>query len=441
MKWYIVENHLDRKEALVAARVPYTELTITKPAITGLAFPEEELARVRELIRLPEKFEEVKTDQAGVFLLKGWVPRVVLESSSNMERWSEIEPVLQEYAEIMELDIVASNPHGNQSTPRSEERKLFLRFYSAPSVNDQVSRPYAFGIRMTDGQNDGVSASGEGILISDDQDTSIAEVTIGTLYVLFDLPHGPNAGKLMRAIMERYMLLQMNPEELERWQAEAAERERQKTEKERKESKAAYVRECGRRLGRIREETKKGIRDTENSLEAASRQIVELTRRLENLRLKQAQIEESNKAMEEKFSEEYEKLLQVPKVRRVKVADGIVSVFTDTVFLEHDGKTWELGDYRIDIYTNGTLKIVNTRVRELSSSERFHHPHVFERDGSNVCLGNIRDGVMRLIGMYEYSVAAQILVEFLHTMTRSSQYIGHLYNYWKPLEEKRKEAA
>ncbi len=438
--WYAVANRNGRSEKLTQARVAFTEVIIEEPRrLKVLAFPDGEMARALEVLGLHGKnLTKVTTNNRAVTFLEEQAEakekekegskagKVMLESPYNMEHWDEIEPVLREFAATLGVEMRVSNPHGNHSEPVTADGLLYIRFWSTPEYAARCKYPQVFGIRTDErAQSDGCVPSGQGIPITDPDGTVVAEVVGGTLYVLFDLPHGANAGSLMRAIMEQYLLLQQ-PAERNRLVGELREREN-------RQSREAYVRECGRRIQRMREQTTNEIGEVEHGLNSASRTIVELTRRLEGLRMKSTQLAESGRTVEARFAMEYDKLLQVPHVRRVQVRDGVVSVFTDTVYLEYNGDRYELGDYRIDIYTDGNLRIVNLRVRELTGQTKYQHPHVFREDGSNVCLGNITEGIAKLIGAYEYSVAAQILIEFLHTMTKTGDYPHYLTSNWEPV--------
>lgn len=438
-KWFIIENHLDKKEALSEARIPFTELQIKTPKnITGIAFPGQDLGAVRLIIGLPE-LNEVATDLEGVFFLKETVKPfgvvgVTVEDGSDLEHWSIIEPVLQNYAKLLNLEIVVSNPHGYRSDPITKEGKLYIRFWSS-SMGEHVRREYAFGKQLSSGQPDGIHPSGDGILISDDDGNAVAEIQGGTLYILFDLPHGLNAPYFMEEIMKRYILaIGMDTAKLNISKEAMAKRENVR-------NKDAYVKACLKRFENIVAETKSRIETAEASLQQFSEQIVSLTRQLADLYTKAKYTIKSEREFKEKLYKEYNKLIKTPGVRNVSVAGGIVSIFTDTIFFEYNKNKYELGDYRIDIGTPGGLRIINTRVRELTNGTYYHHPHIFgDGDGArNVCLGNIQEGILRLIGQYEYAVVAQILIDFLKTVNTKGgdkgQYIGYLLNEWKPMED------
>jgi len=438
-KWFMIENCLDKGKQLGENHVVFTAVTIQDPKeVSGIAFPEDEKDRVIELLGLGGiPLVETRTNHEDIFLLERRTHQVLLRSNSNMEAWESIQPVIKEFAIALETDIVVSNPHGKSIQPGTGDGPLEIRFYSTPTMTPDCKKTYkrAFNIELADGQMDGLKPTGKGIQISDADGLVVAELHNRTLYVLFDLPHAHRADGIMRAILREFALLKISPEEREIAKKEALERQLEMYRRE-------YVRECMKRIDFQQKEISKAIDANEKALNEVSQNIVAYTRALEEYYEKRRHLESVGKEKEDLFRSEYDKLLQLPKVQKVRVEDGCVSVYTTTIFFEYKNRTYELGDYRIDIYSNGTLHIENERVRELTNQTRFEHPHVFNDGGQNVCLGNIRDGVFQLIGRYEYAVAAQILIDFLHTVNErdhGGQYIGYLTKNWKPLSEKDKQ--
>ncbi len=416
-KWLLLENYSSKKEALVAARVPVIEIQIAEPrAVTGLAFPAENKAQVLEILGLESlQLMETPTNQEGVFLLEPRTCRVS-KSGENLEAWTEIKPVLQEFADLLGRDIHVSNPHGKASQPaKAGSGKIHIRFWSRPGAAEaeKTSIAEVFGIRLGDGQRDALTPSGQGIPIVDPDGVVAAEVIEDTIFVLFDLPHkSGNAGQLIRKIMEEYAILQKDPEELERLRAEAREREI-------RASREAYVRECGRRLESTIAATRRSIEDAERTIRDCQKRITEAVRAQSGFCKKLEQLLQSSAELEKSFAEEFNKLCAVPGVERVRVTDGVVQIFTDNVEIKYGGSVYDIGRFRLDIYTSGSNGGV--RAFNLTRTVNGHaHPHV-KSDG-NCCLGNIADGVAKLIGEYQYSVLAQVMLQYLRTVNPSDWY-------------------
>lgn len=200
-----------------------------------------------------------------------------------------------------------------------------------------------------------------------------------------------------------------------------------------KESRNRYAKECTKRLKNKKREYEQRIKEDEEETKEISRRLIELTR---NIDVNKRMVFGLNYQKDhlERYKEEYDKLLELPHVRKVLVKNGVITVFTDTIYLSYENETYELGEYQINFERR--VRIINERPifnpTNGTNGQWFHHPHVFEKDGSNTCLGNITAGINELVGKYEYAIAAAILIDFLHTC----KYPHYLQANWKPMKKK-----
>jgi len=98
---------------------------------------------------------------------------------------------------------------------------------------------------------------------------------------------------------------------------------------------------------------------------------------------------------------------------------NIIRVFTDMIVIPYHGKNYKIGKFRIDIYidgSNGAVKAYNLT----DGKEHVFHPHV-KKDGY-CCLGNITEGVTKLLAEYQYAVLIQLMINYLHTYNPGSTY-------------------
>jgi len=221
---------------------------------------------------------------------------------------------------------------------------------------------------------------------------------------------------------------------LEKAIMEKAKREQEEIDL--KESRDRYAKECTKRLKNKKREYEQRIKEDEEETKEISRRLIELTRNIDvNKRMVFGLNDQKDHL--EKYEQEYDKLLEMPHVRKVLVKNGRITVFTDTIYLSYENETYELGEYQINF--EGRVRIINERPifnpTHGTNEQWFHHPHVFEEDGGNTCLGNITAGISELVGKYEYAIATAILIDFLHTC----KYPHYLQANWKPME-KEKEA-
>lgn len=216
---------------------------------------------------------------------------------------------------------------------------------------------------------------------------------------------------------------------------EKAIMEKEKIEQEKidlKESRRRYAEKCTKRLKNKKQEYEEKIKSDEEEMKKISRRLVELNRNIdENKRMIFGLDDKENHL--ERYEKEYDKLLELPLVNKVLVKENTITVFTDTIYLPYEGEIYEMGKYQIN-FEERRVRIINERPifdpHHGNQGEWFHHPHVFEKDGSNTCLGNITVGIRELVGKYEYAIATQVLIDFLHTC----KYPHYLQRNWKPMK-------
>ena len=178
-----------------------------------------------------------------------------------------------------------------------------------------------------------------------------------------------------------------------------------------------YVEACMRRLLSDIARTESDLKLSEQKLSDCSRLIVEETRRSRESRLKLGYLDQWQVSEEARHLEEFDRLLQVEGVRKVQVTDDVLRVFTDTVYAVHDGARYEIGDFRIDIFFEGYVLARN--LRNCGDNPIWDHPHIVN---GAICMGNIREGVVKLIGEYQFSVVAQVMLDFLRSYNQNDSY-------------------
>ena len=122
-------------------------------------------------------------------------------------------------------------------------------------------------------------------------------------------------------------------------------------------------------------------------------------------------------AVDEFAEAELARLVDVPGVTSVEVEQGRLVVGTEPVEIRWSGTSYALGAYRLVLDLAGDVRIES--VNKLGPKAAWDHPHV--QDGLP-CLGNLREGVLKLIAEYELALAVQVLLDFLATYQPESAY-------------------
>ncbi|MBI5138446.1 MAG: hypothetical protein HZA95_01445 [Candidatus Vogelbacteria bacterium] len=204
-------------------------------------------------------------------------------------------------------------------------------------------------------------------------------------------------------------------------------------EEERVRCREAYISACLVRTKNQITKLEKELAMLKGNIANATQTIINCTRQHDEIDAQKVGLETRQSTEKERLLKEFDDIHKISHVRRVTVNSSGILVYTDTIWLTHDGDRYEIGDFKIFFEDGGRLYIVNQRVQELTKQNFYQHPHIFGQDGSDVCLGNLRAGIVQLIGAYEYGVATSMLIDFLHSITPEPKYVGYLKNNWKPV--------
>jgi hypothetical protein len=176
----------------------------------------------------------------------------------------------------------------------------------------------------------------------------------------------------------------------------------------RQASREAYVRACHERVAEEIRFLHAEIAFLEDGVEEMARRTTADTRRLREgyrrLRTLQGRTDGS-----ESNGGELERLQALPGVRQAGVQDGRISLTTAPILVEHEGRHYRLGRFQVDLNFNGDVRIRNLTNR----MGAYDHPHIHQ---GRPCLGPIREGIAKLLGEFQFVAAAEVLIDFLHTV-------------------------
>lgn len=458
-KWYMLEGNVENLLSRLSGKVSAMSLTIQEPReIQGIVFPEEEFSRVRELLEENEEFEEVLTDREGVYLLypKGY--EVHFSGDEADGNWAKILPALRILCSRIMRDIVVVEKARFDPGLSYPEGALKVVFPQSNS-NGDAKIETAFGLELKDNQKHTIDTAWEGLVLVDEDSNRLAELAGDTLKVLFTIsinqarnPFGGsrsgsrfgsgtsvhpeedcNTGEIMNRVtlwVERVLNDQtFATAQMQHQEALVLEVSRQ-----------AYIDLCKKRMDADVKATNKAIEEAQSQADQASKMLTEATRKGEDARRRLAWLQGQTGEETTRYEAEFEKLRELPDVKQVVVGVGNsdlrpglggtpvdkVIVYTDhlVTHLLSDGTQRDLGEFKIEIYANGGSPKVWNLTRQVD--EKFH-PH--DTGGNKLCLGNIQEGIAQLTAEYEYSVVAQILIEFLQTINEEDQYGKRVWDW------------
>ena len=288
-----------------------------------------------------------------------------------------------------------------------------------------------------DCRDEAFPSTGQGDSINDPMTGyEVAELIGKNLYVHHDLCHHgrENEFKIFRRLLEEVVI------EMTMSLKEKKKREKRLTEDRRIKSRQEYVSECTKRFEKTISETKKKIEYGKNDVRKLQMDLVKRIREVHGAEKKLAQLEATRLTHLEKYGQEFDKLLQVNKVMDVQVSDGVIKVFTDTLFCTdpRSKKLHEIGKFRIEIYTNGAnhgVRWFNLTRRIDGYKEGMHAPHIFPK--GNACMGNTQEIFPELIANYEFAAVAMVAIQFVESVNTDDD-AGCYIDNW-PLAEDQEE--
>ena len=132
----------------------------------------------------------------------------------------------------------------------------------------------------------------------------------------------------------------------------------------------------------------------------------------------------------DEFGLEYENLMKVKYVKDVKVEGNAIVVFTDILNCkdERSGILHEIGAFRIALPFTGTMPSWKNLTRTVNGMKAGQHaPHVWP-DGT-ACLGNTAEIFPKLFAQRQWSIAAQLAIEFVQAANTSDSAGKHISSW------------
>ena len=132
----------------------------------------------------------------------------------------------------------------------------------------------------------------------------------------------------------------------------------------------------------------------------------------------------------DEFGIEYENLMKVKYVKDVKVEGSAIVIYTDILNCkdERTGRLHEIGAFRISLPFTGVMPNWKNLTRTVNGMKAGQHaPHVWP-DGS-ACLGNTADIFPKLFAQRQWSIAAQLAIEFVQAANTSDSAGKHISSW------------
>jgi hypothetical protein len=356
-----------------------------------------------------------------------------------------LEVVACDYEAALGVPIVLHYPPRGYSR-HSLDRRLHVHLHALPfrplwlalsSTTSTVPLPVVLGHRLAG--TDAYAPPGRlarGVNLTDEDGRAVLHVLFNNIYVLFDLIGQPEP--LPRLLLRKSLDLVLP--HVTPWISEVAARPaprltavlnrlRRETGREegvlreaaRARAREAYAEQHRRGLREDSRFVEEEIRAAEHAVEELSRRLTQEARHLAACR-RRLRVLRGETADAAEVADDWRRLEGLEGVRDVVVYGGGIRLVTGPIEVAHGGARYRLGSFEIDLAETGGIAVRNLT----DAYGLYDHPHVWN---GRPCLGNVREGVAKLVAEYQWVAAAEVLLDFLRTVTPQDWYVP--VTHWK----------
>jgi hypothetical protein len=181
--------------------------------------------------------------------------------------------------------------------------------------------------------------------------------------------------------------------------------------------RAAYVEACARYGRRERARLQEEIATRDARLARLGDELRAVSRERDNSRRRLATVDAVLATEQGRFERDFEALSALPGVRGVEIDDALIRVLTEPVIILHEGASYRIGEFAIDVDLDRGVRISN--LSNTSRTPGWDHPHV---QATLPCLGNLQEGCEILLGQLEIVPLVSLLLQFLETYNPVTAY-------------------
>jgi len=370
---------------------------------------------------------------------------------SNASDLSLLEPVLKEYESALRVPVRVRCPRRPFSKP-IEAPGFHLHLFAVPrrlpwlslmGEAPMITLPMAFGHPLDESARWTLTIPRRmriGAALRDAEGRALAYLLDRNIFVLFDVMGQSRevAPLLLRQLLDHALemmtsdLAAQSGQHPDRIRASLASLRRTTDLEEMRwrGTRSALARSSflGSRSERIADEIgflEAEIRSTEETLDGVSRHLTAETRHLQGCRRRLRHLKGESDREEVDVVREIQRLSELPDVADVAALAEGLRIITHPITVEHGGRHHALGTFQVDLSYSGQITI-----RNLTNRHGFYdHPHIWD---GKPCLGNIREGLAKLIGELQLAAAAEVLLDFIRTISPKEWHVS--IEHWREID-------
>jgi len=179
------------------------------------------------------------------------------------------------------------------------------------------------------------------------------------------------------------------------------------------------------------EDYKRRMADTGTYISGTQRNLAEAEAGLESLN---KLLRSRNKETKEKWVSDFGKLRGFSLVKAVKVWNGVIMVYTDTIYITWYRRKYEIGNFLIKIDTKKSSASDAIGIENLCNTSDCgrHHPYTSDEYGEDFCFGNMGDELEDLFEEGDFLTMIEVILKAFQTAKGDSTY---LIKKWKRVEK------
>lgn len=136
------------------------------------------------------------------------------------------------------------------------------------------------------------------------------------------------------------------------------------------------------------------------------------------------------------LGDEFGKLMNFYPIKAIEASDKEIKIYTDVIYLEHDNKKYEIGNFLVSIYLGGVSRR-DIKIKNLSNTSNCRYSHPYGEYEDNFCFGRQTELVEQFLKKKDYPSVIILVVQALQT------YVGGPYaqiTNWKEVGSDEKSA-
>lgn len=414
--WFVFKKDLLRghHHDLAEAGIKPVKLAINRPrSLQGIAVPASQIDALEQVLLLeesPVSYEE--TDIRSVYLSTYSRESGTVTVKCRPEHEDRVTRMLHDISACNGgIDIIFDATQSLVHDPPLLGTGVVVYHCTRPS--GRMKKHHAinvFGRAYKPPGNQLISPVEDcGVIIYDKHDNAVAQVVGRNIFTLVYNMLGANAewaDEALAEVISRGIEMILDEEDAATEEALKDQDWRDEIDEHRRD----YIRMSMDKFRHEKLQLKRDIKACNTEVTEQRKAIATSLRDEKNLKKRLDRLENGPlRLKEEELGNEFDQLMASRYVSSVKSGKGYIDVFTVPIFIDHEGRRYEIGRFRLRLSDNGEIGIANIANTALTTA--WDHPHISPQHGP--CFGNLNESLAKYLGKRQFAAAVSLLYRFL----------------------------